>query len=92
MDYISSILSALYDAKKDAKNLLALKEDLRLTEAELDLYKIYTNKLEERNNALLTIVTTLIHALPPNVAQNLAVWLILLVYGTGAQKSREEAK
>jgi len=92
VDYISSILSAPYDAKKDAQKLLALKEDLRLTEAELDLYKIHAKKLEERNNALLTIVTTLIRALPPNVARNLAVWLILLAYGTGAQKSPEGAK
>jgi len=92
VDYISSVLSALYDAKKDAQKLLALKEDLRLTEAELDLYKIYADKLQERNNALLTIVTPLIRALPPNVAQNLAVWLILLAYGTGAQKSPEGAK
>jgi len=92
VDYISSVLSALYDAKKDAQKLLALKEDLRLTEAELDLYKIYADKLEERNNELLTIVTTLIRALPPDAAQNLAVGLILLAYGTGAQKSPEGAK
>jgi len=85
VDYISSILSALYDAKKDAKKLLALGDDLRVTEAELDLYKIYTNKLEERNNALQTIVTSLIRALPPNVAQNLTVWLILQAYGLGTR-------
>jgi len=30
VDYISSILSALYDAKKDAKKLLALKDDCAL--------------------------------------------------------------
>ena len=65
VDYISSILSALYDAKKDAQKLLALKEDLRLTEAELDLYKIHADKLEERNSALQTVVTSLIRALPP---------------------------
>ena len=85
VNYISSTLSALYDAKKDAKKLLALGDDLRVTEAELDLYKIYTNKLEERNNALQTIVTSLIRALPPNVAQNLTVWLILQAYGLGTR-------
>ena len=92
MDYISSTLSALYDAKKDAKKLLALRDDLRLTQAELDLYKIYASKLEKSVNALQTIITSLISALPTNIAQNLAVWAILQAYGTGALKSREEAK
>jgi len=92
VDYISSTLSALYDAKKDAQKLLALKEDLRLTEAELDLYKIYTDKLEKRNKALQTIVTSLIRAVPPNVAEKLAVWAILQAYGTGLLKSPDSAK
>jgi len=92
VDYISSILSALYDAKKDAQKLLALKEDLRLTEAELDLYKIYADKLEERNSALQTIVTSFIRAVPQNVAQNLALWAILQAYGTGLLKSPDGAK
>jgi len=65
VDYISSILSALYDAKKDAQKLLALKENLRLTQAELDLYKIHADKLEEINSALQTIVTSLIRAVSP---------------------------
>ena len=92
VDYISSVLSALYDAKKDAEKLLALRDDLRLTQAELDLYKIYTGKLEKTVNALQTVITSLIRDLPPNIAQNLAVWAILQAYGTGALKSREEAK
>jgi len=92
VDYISSILSALYDAKKDAQKLLALKEDLRLTEAELDLYKIHAKKLEKRNSALQTIVTSLIRAVPQNVAQNLAVWAILQAYGRGLLKSPDGAK
>ena len=65
---------------------------MRLTKAELDLYKIYTDKLEERNDALLTIVTSLIRALPPDAAQKLAVWAILEAYETGAQKSPEGTK
>jgi len=92
VDYISSVLSALYDAKKDAEKLLALRGDLRLTQAELDLYKIYTGKLEKSVNALQTVITSLIRDLPPNIAQNLAVWAILQAYGTGALKSRGGAK
>jgi|ECHhosMinimDraft_1075155.scaffolds.fasta_scaffold00890_2 hypothetical protein len=92
VDYISSILSALYDAKKDAEKLLALREDLRDAQTTADLYKIYASKLEKSVNALQTIVTALISALPPNVAQKLAVWAILQAYGTGALKSRKEAK
>jgi len=42
VNYISSILSALYDAKKDAKKLLALGDDLRDAQMVVDLYKIYT--------------------------------------------------
>ena len=86
MDYISSILSALYDAKKDAEKLLALKEDVQDAQVTADLYKIYANKLEKSNAALQTIVASLISALPQDVAQKLAVWAILQAYGTGAQK------
>jgi len=64
VDYISSILSALYDAKKDAQKLLALKEDLQDAQVTADLYEIYANKLEKSVNALQTIVTSLISALP----------------------------
>ena len=64
VDYISSILSALYDAKKDAQKLLALKDDLRDAQTAADLYKIYASKLEKSNSALQTIVTSLIGALP----------------------------
>jgi hypothetical protein len=92
VDYISSILSALYDAKKDAEKLLALRDDLRDAQTTADLYKIYAGKLEKSNAALQTIVTSLIRALPPNVAQNLAVWSILQAYGTGALKSSEGGK
>jgi len=90
VDYISSILSALYDAKKDAEKLLALREDLQDAQVTADLYKIYAGKLEKSNAALQTIVTSLISALPPNTAQKLAVWAILQAYGTGALKSGEE--
>jgi len=92
VDYISSILSSLYDAKKDAQKLLALKEDLQDAQVTTDIYKIYASKLEKSVDALQTIVTSLISALPTNIAQNLAVWAILQAYGTGALKSREEAK
>jgi len=92
VDYISSILSALYDAKKDAEKLLSLRDDLRLTEAELDLYKIYTGKLKKSIDALQTLVTSLISTLPQETAQKLAVWAILQAYGTGALKSEEEEK
>ncbi|MFP3220661.1 MAG: hypothetical protein RXR41_05975 [Candidatus Marsarchaeota archaeon] len=92
VDYISSILSALYDAKKDAQKLLALKEDLRDAQVTADLYKIYASKLEKSNAALQTMVTTLISALPPDVARKLAVWAILQAYGTGALKSSDGAK
>jgi len=92
VDYISSILSALYDAKKDAEKLLALRDDLRLTEAELDLYKIYAGKLKKSIDALQTLVTSLISTLPQETAQKLAVWAILQAYGTGALKSGEEEK
>ena len=92
VDYISSILSALYDAKKDAKKLLALRDDLRDAQTTADLYKIYANKLEKSNAALHTIFTTLIRALPPNAAQNLAIWAILQAYRTGALKSSYGAK
>ena len=92
VDYISSIPSALYYAKKDAEKLLALRDDLRLTQAELNLYKIYTGKLEKSVNSLQTIVTSLMRALPANVAQNLAVWAILQAYSMEAQKSPEGAK
>jgi len=92
VDYISSILSALYDAKKDAEKLLSLREDLRLTEAELDLYKIYADKLKKSVNSLQTIVTSLISTLPQETAQKLAVWAVLQAYGTGALKSGEEGK
>jgi len=92
VDYISSILSALYDAKKDAEKLLSLRDDLRLTEAELDLYKIYAGKLKKSIDALQTLVTSLISALPQETAQKLAVWAILQAYGTGALKSGEEEK
>ena len=77
VDYISSTLSALYDAKKDAKKLLALRDDLRDAQTTADLYNIYTSELEKRNSVLQIIITSLIHALPQNVAQNLAVWAIL---------------
>ena len=92
VDYISSILSALYDAKKDAEKLLSLRDDLRLTEAELDLYKIYAGKLKKSIDALQTLVTSLISTLPQETAQKLAVWAILQAYGTGALKSGEEGK
>ena len=92
MDYISSILSALYDAKKDAQKLLALKEDLRDAQTTADLYEIYSKKLEKKISMLETIVTSLIRPLPPDAAQNLAVWAILQAYGMGALKSREGAK
>jgi len=92
VDYISSILSALYDAKKDAEKLLALKEDLQDAQTTADLYKIYASKLEKSVDALQTIVTSLISALPPETAQKLAVWAILQAYGTGALKSGEGAK
>jgi len=92
VNYISSILSALYDAKKDAEKLLTLKEDLRDAQTTADLYEIYASKLEKSVDALQTLVTSLISALPPNIAQKLAVWAILQAYGTGALKSREEAK
>jgi len=92
VDYISSILSSLYDAKKDAKKLLALRDDLRLTEAELDLYKIYTGKLEKTVNALQTVVTSLISALPPDLARKLGVLAILQAYALGLLKSPEDAK
>ena len=64
VNYISSILSTLYDAKKDAKKLLERRDDLRLTQAELDLYKIYTKKLEKTVNSLQIMVTSLISASP----------------------------
>jgi len=92
VDYISSILSALYNAKKDTEKLLALRDDLRDAQTTADLYKIYANKLEKSNAALHTIFTTLIRALPPNAAQNLAIWGILQAYGTGALKSSDGAK
>jgi len=92
VDYISSILSALYDAKKDAEKLLALREDLQDAQVTADLYKIYAGKLEKSVDALQTIVTSLISALPPETAQKLAVWAILQAYGTGALKSGEEGK
>jgi len=92
VDYISSILSALYDAKKDAEKLLSLKEDLQDAQVTADLYKIYAGKLEKSVDALQTIVTSLISALPPETAQKLAVWAILQAYGTGALKSGEEGK
>jgi len=92
VDYISSILSALYDAKKDAEKLLALREDLQDAQVTADLYKIYAGKLEKSVDALQTIVTSLISALPPETAQKLAVWAILQAYGTGALKSGEGAK
>jgi len=77
VDYISSVLSALYDAKKDAQKLLALKDDLRDAQTAADLYKIYARKLEKSNSALQTLVTSLIRALLANVAQNLAVWSLI---------------
>jgi len=86
VNYISSTLSALYDAKKDAKKLLALGDELRDAQTAADLYNIYTSKLEKRNSALQTLVTSLIRALLANVAQNLAVWSILQAYGTGARE------
>jgi len=92
VDYISSILSALYDAKKDAEKLLSLKEDLRDAQTTANLYEIYSKKLEKKISMLKTIVTTLIRALPQNAAQNLAIWAILQAYGMGAQKSPEGAK
>jgi len=90
VDYISSILSALYDAKKDAQKLLALKEDLQDAQTTADLYEIYSKKLEKKISMLETIVTSLTSALPPEAAQNLAVWAILQAYGMGAQKSQKE--
>jgi len=92
VDYISSILSALYDAKKDAEKFLALKEDLQDAQVTADLYKIYASKLEKSVNSLQTIVTTLIRALPQNVARKLAVWLILQAYALGLLKSPDDAK
>jgi len=92
VNYISSILSALYDAKKDAKKLLALGDDLRLTQAELDLYKIYTDKLEKTVSGLQTIVTSLISASPPDLAPKLAVLAILQAYALGLLKSPKDAK
>ena len=64
VDYISSILSALYDAKKDAEKLLSLKEDLRDAQTTANLYEIYSKKLEKKISMLKTIVTMLIRALP----------------------------
>jgi len=91
VDYISSILSALYDAKKDAKKLSALRDGLRLTQAELDLCNLYRQAGEERQ--LATDHRHDAHSRPsPNIAQNLAVWTILQAYGMGAQKRPEGAK
>ena len=65
---------------------------MRDAQTTANLYEIYSKKLEKKISMLETIVTSLIRALPQNVAQNLAVWAILQAYGLGGFKSSEGAK